>query len=202
MTNRHHQSAAHPAPPDSPREGTTHVVDLVTASMDLKTEDLKTVPPKKHTDSSPMPHFWCNSVGSVFGTLPSPDSLLLSSAFSSENRTLYLHFVRTNASFMLTNDAFMLTNASLMRTNASFVLVSQLTRPVSNTPFMRSNDALVRTNPSFVLTSHLIDPEIHNHCLFCKQLLRCPESITPKIRSIKNATLPGSTEDLGPGAFR
>jgi hypothetical protein len=47
MTNRHHQyAAAHPAPRDSAKEDITRVVDLVTMSRNLKTEDLKTVTPK------------------------------------------------------------------------------------------------------------------------------------------------------------
>ena len=192
MTNRHHQyAAAHPAPRDSAKEDITRVVDLVTMSRNLKTEDLKTVPLKKHTNSLRMPHFWCSSVGSVLRTLPPSDSGILCSTFTPEHRTLCPRFVRTNASFMRTNDGFMSTNASLIRSNASFVLVSQLTRPVSNTPFVHTNESFMRTNALFMLISHLIDPEIHNHCLFCKQQLSLPESITAKIRSMKNGTLPG-----------
>jgi hypothetical protein len=210
MTKPHHQSAAaHPTPPGSSREHTSHVVDLVTAPRNLKTEDLKTVPPKKHTNSSRMPHFRCNAAGSILGTLPrsdsslpSPDSPLLSSAFGSEHRTLCPPFVRTSASFMRTNDAFMSTSASLMRTNAAFVLVSQLTCPLSNNPFVHTNEALVRTNASFVLASHLIDSEILNRCRSRQRLLSSTESITATLRSIKMQRCQGSSEDLGSRAFR
>jgi hypothetical protein len=159
MTNRHHQyAAAHPAPRDSAKEDITRVVDLVTMSRNLKTEDLKTVPLKKHTNSLRMPHFWCSSVGSVLRTLPPSDSGILCSTFTPEHRTLCPRFVRTNASFMRTNDGFMSTNASLICSNASFVLVSQLTRPVSNTSFVHTNESFMRTNALFMLNSHLIDP--------------------------------------------
>jgi hypothetical protein len=76
MTNRNHQTAAaHPTPPDAPRGGPSNVVDLVTTSRNLKTEDLKTVTPKKQTVFSTQPHFWCNSVGSVLGPLTTHNSV-------------------------------------------------------------------------------------------------------------------------------
>ena len=47
MTNRHHQlAAAPPNPPETPCADPVNVVDLVTLSTNLKTEDLKTVTPK------------------------------------------------------------------------------------------------------------------------------------------------------------
>jgi len=109
------------------------------------------------------------------------------------------HFIRTNASFMRTNAAFMSTSASLMRTNGSFVLVSQLTRPLSNTPFMHTNESLMRMNASFMLVSHLIDLEIHNYCQFCKPLLSSPESITAKNSGEKQTRQPSPTESQPPG---
>ena len=190
MTNSHNQSTApNPAPQDSARQDRTHVVDLVTMSRNLKTEDLRTVPPKKHTNSARMPHC-CISGASVLGTLPPSGSLLLSSyyppsAFSSQHPMPCPPFVPANASFMRTSDAFMSTSASFMRTNAAFVLVSQLTRPLTTNPFIRMNESFMRTNASFTLTSHLIDLEIHNHCRFCNSPLSSTESITAKICSIK-----------------
>jgi hypothetical protein len=60
MTNRDHQSAAAPCtPPEALCEGPSNVVDLVTTRRNLKTEDLKTVTPKKQTVFSPLPQFRC-----------------------------------------------------------------------------------------------------------------------------------------------
>jgi hypothetical protein len=71
MTNRHHQTAAaHCTSPEAPRRGTANVVDLVTMSMNLKTEDLKTVIPKRETVFAPLPHFRCNFESSISNPEP------------------------------------------------------------------------------------------------------------------------------------
>jgi hypothetical protein len=101
-------------------------------------------------------------------------------------RAPYPHFIRTSESFMRTNAAFMSTNPSLMRTNAAFVLVSQLTRPLSITPLMHTNESFMRTNASFALTSHLIDPKLLKRCRSCQRLLSSTESITAPHRGKTN----------------
>src|ERR1700679_1646016 len=56
MTNRHHQTAAaFNTAQNALRGGPSNVVDLVTMSRNLKTEDLKNCPPKKHANSSRTP---------------------------------------------------------------------------------------------------------------------------------------------------
>jgi ribonuclease HI len=142
------------------------------------------VPPKNHTNSSSMAHFPCTSVGPILDTLPPSGSRLLSSyyppsAFSSQHPMPCPPFVRTNA---------------------SFVLVSQLTRPLSNNPFIRTNASLMRTNASFILASHLIDPEMLKRCRFCNRPPSSTESITAKNPHNKKCTGRDPGSQIGPSA--
>jgi hypothetical protein len=58
MTDHDNNAAAVLPERRTPNAERCPVVDLVTLSTNLKTEDLKTVTPKKHTNFAALPQFW------------------------------------------------------------------------------------------------------------------------------------------------
>jgi hypothetical protein len=58
MTDHDNNAAAVLPDRRTPNAERCPVVDLVTLSTNLKTEDLKTVTPKKHTNFAALPQFW------------------------------------------------------------------------------------------------------------------------------------------------
>jgi hypothetical protein len=61
MTDHDNNAAAVLPERRTPNAERCPVVEFVTSSTNLKTEDLKTVTPKKHTNFAALPQFWCNS---------------------------------------------------------------------------------------------------------------------------------------------